>query len=292
MALAGLAAAQPGPPAGRGPAGPVGYAVTAGTFDVFPADLRGGGRMGFSLQDLGVAAMHRSPEGWAAGLAAEIDLIGFDFDDPGSFGGSAPWGDVSILTLAAPVSIRAFGGDLRAAPSIRWAREDGAAAGSSQVAGGILSYTRETSGGVTLGFGAALFSGLEDVWGFPFIAVRWQINESLRLSNPSPLGPSTPAGLELSWRFDPRWELGGGASYRSERFRLDDDGPAPDGIGEWKGVPAWIRLARRFGPAQISAFAGAVFGGQMRLEDHEGARVDSERMDPAPMAGLGASVRF
>ncbi len=248
--------------------------------------------MGFSLQDVAAAVLVRASDNLAAGVAAEVDRIRFDFDGSGFPDPRGPWEDVTILSLAAPLSVRAWGGDLRAAPSVRWAMEDGASAGSAQVVGGILSYTRERPGGLTLGLGAALFSGLEDVWGFPFVAVRWQISESLRLSNPSPLGPATPAGLELSWRFASRWELGAGACYRSERFRLDDDGAAPGGIGEWTGMPAWLRLAHRLGPLQVSAFAGAVFAGRLQVEDREGNRLDSERIDPAALTGLAASVRF
>ncbi len=54
----------------------------------------------------------------------------------------------------------------------------------------------------------------------------------------------------------------------------------------------WTRLSYRLGPAQVSAFAGMVLAGRMRLEDRDGGKVDSERMDPAPMAGLAASLRF
>lgn len=290
--LAGCLLATAVQAAGPPPQGPVSFMATASAFGVLPSNLRGGGRMGFSLGDLAAAAMVRASNGWAGGVAVEIDRIGFDFDNPAAFGGVAPWGNVTIVSLAAPVSLPAFGGDLRAAPSIRWAREDGAAAGSSTVVGGILSYTRRTAGNVTMGVGAAFFSGLEDVWGFPFLAVRWQINDALRLSNPPPLGPATPAGLELAWRFAPRWELAGGGSYRSERFRLDDEGAVPGGIGEWKGVPVWTRLSYRVGPAQVSAFAGAVLAGRMNLDDREGERADSERMAPAPMAGLAATIRF
>jgi hypothetical protein len=290
--LACAAAAQTGPPAGRGAPGPVGATVTAGAFGILRAGLDGGGRMGFTLQDVAAAVMVRPTGSLAAGVAAEVDRIRFDFDGSALSDAGEPWEDVTILSLALPLSVQAWGGDLRVAPSVRWAQEDGASAGSARVVGGILSYTRERPGGLTLGLGAAVFSGLEDVWGFPFVAVRWQISDSLRLSNPSPLGPATPAGLELSWRFASRWELGTGACYRSERFRLDGDGPAPEGIGEWTGMPAWVRLAHRLGPLQVSAFVGAVFAGRLQVEDRDGARIGSERIDPAPLTGLAASVRF
>ncbi|MBM4153850.1 MAG: hypothetical protein FJ221_02320 [Lentisphaerae bacterium] len=291
--LAALAAtAQDRPAPGRGSPGPVGVAVAAGAFEVLPGRLRGGGRMGLGLQDLAAVAILRSG-GWpAAGLAVKVDRIAFDFDDGTSFGGGEPWGDVTILSLSVPVSMPALGGDLRAAPSLRWAREDGARAGSSQIVGGILSYTTDATTGLTIGLGAALFAGMEDAWGFPFVAVRWQIDEALRLGNPSPLGPATPAGLELAWRFASAWEVGGGACYRTERFRLADAGPAPEGIGAWTGMPAWVRLNRRLGPAQVSLFAGAVFAGRVQVDDRDGARLETDRIDPAPMIGLAASVRF
>jgi len=66
--------------------------------------------------------------------------------------------------------------------------------------------------------------------GFPYIAVDWKITDDLRLSNPFARA-LRPAGLELSYGSLIAGDRGGGA-YRSFRFRLDDSGVAPNGVGE------------------------------------------------------------
>ena len=39
------------------------------------------------------------------------------------------------------------------------------------------------------------------------------------------------------------WQVNMGASIHTRRFRLDDDGSAPDGVGQHSGIPAWGSIA-------------------------------------------------
>ena len=64
-----------------------------------------------------------------------------------------------------------------------------------------------------------------------------------------------------------------GARYESLRFRIDEDGIAPGGVGEDKNF-CFIADAR-YSPSramQFSAFAGTKFSGTLTLDDKSGNR--------------------
>ena len=84
---------------------------------------------------------------------------------------------------------------------------------------------------------------IDETKAFPFVLVDWRINDRLRLANPTQAGPAGGAGLELAWTLDDRWEIAGGGAWRTYRFRLDRNGPTPDGIGESRGVPLFLRTS-------------------------------------------------
>jgi hypothetical protein len=88
------------------------------------------------------------------------------------------------------------------------------------------------------------------------------------------------------------WDLGVGGAYRSIRFRLDDEGVAPDGVGEVRAIPAWFRLSHRRGPVTLDAHAGVVLGGKLSVEDERGGSPASANYDQAPFAALRFQARF
>ena len=58
-------------------------------------------------------------------------------------------------------------------------------------------------------------------------------------------------------------------------------------------MPAWLRLTWRPDPRfDLNLWAGAAFGGNLRLEDSGGNRITDQDYDPAPMVGLSAQIRF
>jgi hypothetical protein len=133
---------------------------------------------------------------------------------------------------------------------------------------------------------------LEEVSAFPYLVVDWRISERFRLANPLRAGPTGPAGLELACAVSDGWDLGFGGAYRSVRFRLDDEGVAPGGVGEGRAIPAWLRLSHRMGPFALDAYAGAVLGGKLSVENEQGGGVGSADYDPAPFVALRIQARF
>ena len=154
----------------------------------------------------------------------------------------------------------------------------------------LKSFSREKS----IGLGTGVFREIDDDnLVFPFIAVDWRFNEHWRLSNPLDADVLGPAGLELGYSFDDRWQLGGGGVYGSFQFRLDHEGVAPNGIGENKGWIGILRL-RRTGPSGIDfdVYVGAIFDGELELRDQVGEKISSADYDTAPFVAVSLSGSF
>jgi len=114
----------------------------------------------------------------------------------------------------------------------------------------------------------------------------------LRLANPLQAGPTGPAGLELSYAFDGTTVAAGGA-YRSARFRLDNHGPVPNGVGEDMSFPLWARFSIKVGKAgTLNFFGGVMVGGKMLVEDSRGRELSDERYDASPFLSATASMKF
>ncbi len=157
----------------------------------------------------------------------------------------------------------------------------------------MLSATRIFSPDLVFGVGAGVFRQIDETKVFPFLVVNWKITDRLRLGNPLPAGPAGGAGLELAYAFDDRWELGGGGSYRSYRFRLKDDGPVPDGIGENRFFPLFARLTYHFDRAtRADLYAAAFVNGKLTVARADGSDLTNDEYKTAPALGLTLSHRF
>jgi hypothetical protein len=258
------------------------------------ADIDGGGdyRIAGALVRAGVSG--RMGGANLVGLTFNYDYLDYSFSDPAAFGGKAPWNVVRHYGVAAPL---AFGfGDrwvLGLVPSLDWFSENGADEGEALSWGGIVSATRFFDGGNRLGIGLGVFQRLEKTNYFPVVLVDWKLDDRWRIVNPLPAGPTGPAGLEIDYRFDSGWKLGVGAARRTTRFRLSETGPVPNGIGEERGFPVFLRATRDFGPGMtLNLYAGVIAGGELRVEDPSGNTLREVDTDPAPMVGLTFSARF
>lgn len=229
----------------------------------------------------------------SAGVVLQYDALNYDFATNTPFG-AAPWGDVERMGLSFPLSFGGEGGwTYGLSPSVEWAREDGADWSDSVIYGAIASATRTFAPGKRLGLGVGAYSHLEEKRLVPLIIVDWSLSERLRLVNPLPAGPAGPAGLELEYRFDSGWNMGVGAAMRSIRFRLSEDGPVKNGVGEESGVPVFLRASTNFGQSSsFFVYAGAVLSGELRVENANGNAVHTESFDTAPLFGATFSTRF
>lgn len=242
-------------------------------------------RMGV-LGDLG--------RGNRAGVTLNYDYTDYSFSNPVRFGNVAPWNIVQRYGVSVPLSFGLSDGwSVGLVPSFVWFRENGADADDAFSWGGIVSATKRFDNGNRLGFGMGVFDRIEETSVFPFLLVDWRISDRWRLVNPLPAGPTGPAGLELEYRFDSGWSVGVGAAWRTARFRLSSDGPVPNGIGEERGAPVFLRATHAYGEQMsLSLYAGVITAGQLRVEDSSGNKLTQVDADTAPFFGATFSARF
>lgn len=232
--------------------------------------------------------------GTRAGVTASYDYLDFSFNQPAAFGGVAPWGKVQRYGVAFPVMFRAGDGwVLGATPAVDWFRENGATE-DALAWGATFSAVRVYADGNRLGIGLAAFSKIEDSSIVPFVIVDWRLGENWRLINPLQAGPAGGAGLELDYQFNSRWSLGLGATVREYRFRLSENGPVRNGIGEERGVPVFLRGTYEMTPQiALHAYAGVITGGRLRVEDPSGNRLREDDVSSStPLYALALIGRF
>ncbi|TXF12186.1 hypothetical protein [Pelomicrobium methylotrophicum] len=262
-------------------------------YPAFPPDttFHRYGALGLNRPGLGLG---RPPRLGAADDAA------FAFDDenksarlapPWRFGSRAFWGNIDDGEIRLPFTYKSADGWLwTVAPSLGTFRDKGTGWGNLFSYGAVLSAAREVSAGRRIGLGVGVFDRRDRLSALPFIAVDWQFTDRLRLTNPVAAGP---VGLELKYRISDAWEIGAGGGYRSARFRLDGGGLSPFGVGEERGVAAFLHLARSLGPRfSVDIYAGTLLGGEMRLENNAGAEFYYEELAPIPMFGFSLTGRF
>jgi len=231
--------------------------------------------------------------GHRVGFAVTYDYADYSFDNPKAFGGVAPWGAVRRYGVAVPLAFNLGDGwMLGASPSVDWLGETGADQGESLSYGALLSAMRVFADGNRIGFGAGVYRRLEETSVFPVLLIDWRLADRWRLINPLPTGPFGGAGLELDYLMDSGWSLGLGAAYRNLRFRLSETGPVPNGIGEERGVPVFLRASKRLDQGiTLRLYAGVVTGGELRVESPSGSVLRQVDVDPALVLGLTITSR-
>ena len=219
----------------------------------------------------------------------------YDFNDKTDFGGGAPWNkiDDTRVTLNGRFG---FGetGSIFIIPTLRFNGEKDASSSDSRTWGVFAAVTWKVKENLTIGPGVGIFSRLEDSTKFfPVLAIDWDINDRWNLSTGRGLASSQGPGLNLSYKLNEDWELGVAARYESAEFRLDDEGPAVDGIGRDQSMP--LVFTAKLAPTKklnLSVFAGLEFAGKLKIKDSFGETVEESKYDPALLAGVTFEFRF
>ncbi len=270
------------------------YSATASGLQQFESDLDDGGRYGVGTFMLRAGGGWRVSEQLRAGVTASYDFIDYRFENPTAFGGQAPWDVVQRIGLAFPLSwAGASGWFASVVPSFDFIGENGSSWSDSLSYGATFSGGKAYAADKRLGLGVGVFSRPEETTVFPFLIVDWALTDRLRLTNPLTAGPTGPAGLELLYAIGGGWEVGGGAAYRSLRFRLDEGGSTPSGVGEERGVATFLHATKRIDKTfEVGLYAGAVVAGKLRLEDSGGALITGEDFGFAPILAISLAGRF
>ncbi len=158
----------------------------------------------------------------------------------------------------------------------------------------MIGATYAYSEQLVFGGGVGVLSQLEDdVRAFPVLVLNWKINDELQLTTQGGGRSATGTGLELIWDGGDGWEFAVGGRYEFRRFRLDNSGAGPGGVGEETIVPFWVRASTQFSDnVTVSAYAGFTLGGDLLMEDENGNRIGKQDYDPAAFLGIFAKVTF
>jgi hypothetical protein len=256
-------------------------------------DLDGGGSFDVSRHYLRFDVMRPVNPNLRVGVGLSYDFEKWNFSNLANVGGASPWSTIHRPGIGLPVFYTfSDSWTLGVTPAVEWSGESGARAGDSFTYGAVASLGHSFNRNLVLGVGFGLFDRLEKTKFFPFILVNWKINEHWRLSNPFRAGPAGPAGLELVYT-PQKWELGIGSAYRSYRFRLDDTSAVPNGVGENEFLAGFLRVQRKLGSKlSLDLAAGALFAGELTIENASGNERGSESYDTAPFVALTFAGRF
>jgi hypothetical protein len=227
-------------------------------------------------------------------LSINYEFSDYRFSGISGRGSAKPWDNTQRLGLTPRFFVAGTNRwNYIVAPTIAWSAESGADLDDALIYGFTFGAGRVVSPRLTIGPAFGAFSQLEETIVFPFLFINWKITDRLTLGNPFRAGPTGPAGLELVYTPGGKWEFAGGGAARGFRFRLDDTGPAPNGIGEQSGVPLFARVTYKFGPRfKLDFYAGAIVGGQLAVEDSKGDLLAVDDHDTAGIAALTFAGRF
>ncbi|WP_254045186.1 porin [Thiohalocapsa sp. ML1] len=287
LAAGGAQAQPPGRAAGLG--------LEAGAIFGPDAGLDGGGDLAMDAWSVRLSGRRGLTRDLRLGLAGGVGEQRYRFSGEGDFSSLRPWEDVREARLSGSVFWAPTDRwNLFALPTLRWQAETGASLSDGQVGGLLAAASYRFNDRLSLGPGFGVFSGLEeDADLFPILAVDWRITDRLSLTTGRGFAATRGPGLALSWAANDRWSLSLTGRYEKERFRLDDRGVAPGGVGQTTATPIYVAVTRKLGNlGSLSAVAGMRLNGSLRLEDSGGDLLERTDVDDAPFAGATFDLRF
>jgi hypothetical protein len=230
------------------------------------------------------------------GLGVGYGFDSYDFSSTTSLGVD-PWEDIHTVNFSGRVGwdfadrwTAHFGG------LVNFSGED-AEWSDAVTGGGLIAASYKVTDSLTLGGGVGIVSQIEDdAQFFPVIIVDWKINEMFHLGTATrPTVPSATSrgGLEFICTPNDEWEFAVGGRYDVRRFRLDDEGVAPDGVGEDVSLPLWFRAGYKFNEnIRFDAFTGFAAFSELTLDDSDGDELANDDADPALFFGGSVSIKF
>lgn len=254
------------------------------------SNLSGGGSFSSSRAFLRGGALYRNDD-FSYGFLLSLGGYGYDFATPGA----APWDDVRDVRISAPIRFRAGNAKVFISPQLRWDYEDDASASDGFTYGVFTGVTWEVSPTLEIGPAFGAFSELEsnDIDFFPALLVNWKMTDLWSLGTSTAAGATQGPGVTLKYQVSRSTSLSLSTRYERTRFRLDNNGLAPGGIGQDSSMPVVLSLDYKPNPGvSFNAFVGMEFDGELKLEDATGVTVSRQSYDNAMIAGLTFRVLF
>lgn len=206
-----------------------------------------------------------------------------------------PWDAIHRVSFGLPVRLalsREWA--LLATPSVRWTLQEDADADEAVTVGGMLGLLYRVSDQLRIGPGAVVGSQLEDdTRVIPIPLIDWQVSDKWRLRTGRAGEMATASGVNVTYQAAERTRVLLALGYEKRRMRLDDDGVAPDGVGQDRSMPLTLGVTHSLTSlASLAITGGMRFGGQLRLEDEDGHRIVEEDYDEQPFVGISLRLKF
>lgn len=271
------------------------YAVEAGAISRSDASVDSGGDISHDSFALRLSARRSWTDHLSAGFSFGYTQDSYDFHDVAAFANTQPWSEIHSLRLSLPISYDT--GDawnFFVIPSVRFSADKQAELSEGQETGVIAAAGYRFNDRLTLGPGIGFFTEIEgDNNLFPILIINWQMTDTLSVETGRGLAASQGPGITLRWRPDAAWTFSLGARYEKQRFRLSDDGIAPEGVGVEKSVPVAFGIKYAFSrSAEFSVLAGSEYAGRLKLEDRNGNEITAADLDNSTFIGGVFSYRF
>ena len=288
-------AAAPAPPAVQPAKGEYTFTAAAGGSYMFETNIDEGGKFSRARAGLQLSLDTRCTDELLVQNRLTYTYDDYNFSDTSA----DPWTKVHTLIYAMLLDYKiddtwtVFGG-----PLLGFAAEDGADWGESFIPGVAVGARYRFNPDLVVGLGVAGVQQIEgDFTVLPILLLDWRINDQITIRNSSPIPGVTQGwmGLEGIWNFADGWDAGIGAQIEKSRFRLSDGNDIPaakGGVGQVTGVPIYARLDwKPNSQVTVSGFAGAIAGGELKLEDEDGHSLGDE-VDYDPGVLIGATISF
>ncbi|MGI9370369.1 MAG: hypothetical protein ACR2O2_16180 [Ruegeria sp.] len=256
------------------------------------ADLSRGGDFTASRAFLRATSVYNRADNTFFGVSASFGQFDYEF----SQADNQPWSDIRDVRLSVPFGFR-FGdtGRVFVAPQVRWDYQSGVDASDGRTYGVFGGVAWQVNDDLLIGPAFGAYTQLEDSGAefFPALLVDWNINDRWNLNTGSGLGATQGPGLSLRYAVSDTLDLSLSARSERVRFRLDDKGLAPNGVGEDRSIPVVLALGYNPNPGvSLNVFAGAELNGRLTLDNVNGSEISSQSYETAPLVGLAFRVRF
>jgi hypothetical protein len=170
---------------------------------------------------------------------------------------------------------------------IEFAGDPDADIGDTGTYGGYAGARYAVSESFGFSFGFAAKTRLEDdALVIPLVGIEWKVSDRVTLSTEG-------TTLRIASKLSDEWSVGLSAGWELREYRLDDEGPVPDGVMSDSRIPIAVSFDWTPSPnVTLAISGGAVVWQEFEFRDSNGDDVSETNTDPAPFIGLSAQFRF
>jgi len=261
----------------------------------FDADLDGGGDFYVDRLFFEGGVRFGVPSVGRLILSFAYGFDGYDFVGNSGLAAMKPWQDIHSLRLSVPIRTN-LGEDWSVVlvPTLRYAGERGVSIGDGLYGGALAGLSYKVNDRLRIGPGVGVLTRIEDdIDVFPFLVIHWKITDHVSLETGRGVTASAGPGLSLNWKASERWRFSLGGRLERLRFRLDDRGVAPGGVGEERSLPlALVATYKTGAQSAITALAGVELDGELRLDDANGDLINKDEYKKAVFLALAFRASF